>query len=40
MSVNFLYSQTLASTVLPASRPFENIVLFHPTDEVPDYDGQ
>jgi len=40
MSVNFLYSQTLAPTVLPAFRPFENFFLLHTIDEVPGYDGQ
>jgi len=39
MSVNFLYFQTLAPALLPAFRPFENFVLLHPIDEVPDYDG-
>ena len=40
MSVNFLYSQPLDPTVLPAFRPFENFVLLHTIDEVPGYDGQ
>jgi hypothetical protein len=40
MSVNFLYSQTLAPTVLRAFRPFESFVLLHTIDEVPEYDGQ
>jgi hypothetical protein len=39
MSVNFLYSQVLAPTLLPAFRPFENLVLSHIIDEVPGYDG-
>jgi len=38
MNVNFLYSQMLAPTLLPAFRPFENFVLFHIIDEVLGYD--
>lgn len=40
MSVNFLYSQTLAPTLLSAFGPFERFALFRTIDEEPGYDGR
>jgi hypothetical protein len=40
MSVNFLYSQTIATALLLALRPFEIFILLHTIDEGLGYDGR
>jgi hypothetical protein len=40
MTVNFLYSQTIATAILPVFRPFEIFILLHTINEGLGYDGR